>query len=135
MAAYVLDSFALLALFQDEPGAVRVAGLFESAIAGEDVLSMSYLHLGEVLYTVTARYGAQARRRALARIDLSPITIMPVTRPLALSAARIKNGRGMDYVDAHVVALALDMGAIVVTGDPDFERIESMVAIDWLPQP
>jgi len=129
---FVLDSFALMALLQDEPGASQVQRLLQRAARGECELFMTVLNLGEVLYTVESRRGLQASQEMLAAIDQFPIEIVEVDRPMALSAARLKAAAGVGYADCFVGALAQHLGGTIVTGDPDFHRIEDVVSVQWL---
>ena len=131
-ARYVLDSFALMALFQEEPGAAKVQELLAGALGGEHELYMSVVNLGEMVYTVENRRGLEASQEALAAADQLPIEVVEVDRPLALSAARLKAVSGIGYADCFTAALAQRLDAAVVTGDPDFRQIEHLVAVEWL---
>lgn len=130
---FVLDSFALMALFEDEPGAPQVEGLLARAAKGECELFMTVLNLGEVLYTVESRRGLEASQEVLAAVDQFPIEIVEVDRPLALSAARLKAGTGVGYADCFVGALAQRLDGTILTGDPDFRQIADVVPVEWLP--
>jgi ribonuclease VapC len=132
-ARLVLDSFALMALFQDEPGAARVQELLQGASRGEHELYMSVISLGEVLYTIEDRQSIEAAQRALAFIDQSPVKLVDVDRSLALAAARLKAATGLGYADCFVGACAQLLDAAVVTGDLDFRQVENEVALEWLP--
>ena len=76
----------------------------------------------------------EAAQTALAAVDQLAIEIVEVDRSLALEAAHVKAHHSLSYADAFVVALALQMGAKVVTGDPEFRQAEESVAVRWLPQ-
>ncbi len=130
---FVLDSFAVMALLLDEQGAARVEELLEGAGMGEHELYITVVNLGEVLYTFENRRDMEAAQEALAFVDQSPIEIVEVDRSLALNAARLKATTGMGYVDCFVAGCAQRLDAAVVTGDPDFRRVEDLVAIEWLP--
>lgn len=52
--AFVLDSFAVLAHFQDEPGGEKVLELFTKAVQGEVLLAMSLVNVGEIAYLADA---------------------------------------------------------------------------------
>jgi ribonuclease VapC len=130
----VLDSFALIAFVQNEPGAERVEELLNNAATGDSELYISAVNLGEVFYTISNRQGTQSAVTVLSGIDQSPIQIVDVDRELALSAARIKARTGMGYADCFVAALAQRMSATVLTGDPDFEEMAGSVDIEWLPE-
>ncbi len=130
---FVLDSFALMALFEDEPGAPLVQELLERAAKGEYELFMSVLNLGEVLYTVESRRGLEASQEVLAAVDQLPIAIVEIDRPLTLAAAKLKAASGIGYADCFVGALAQHLGCTIVTGDADFRQIEDVVPIQWMP--
>ncbi|MEX1255266.1 MAG: type II toxin-antitoxin system VapC family toxin [Dehalococcoidia bacterium] len=133
MPRYVLDSFAFLALFLDEPGAAKVQELIEGASQGSDELFIPVVNLGEVLYTVENRRGLETAQDTLAAVQQSLVRIVDVDQPLALSAARLKATTGMGYLDCFIVALAQQLEARVVTGDIDFKRVEELVTVEWLP--
>jgi len=135
MSRYVLDAFALLAFFQDEPGKPRVEELFQRAENGLDRLLVTVVNLGEMYYELRARRGIGPASRALLRLDQMNLEVVEVDRSLTIHAARAKAEHGLGYLDCFAYALALMRGATVVTGDDDFHRVEHLVAIDWLPQP
>jgi predicted nucleic acid-binding protein len=128
----VLDSFALMALFRNEPSAPHVEALLERASKGECELFMSVVNLGEVAYTVEIRQGLQPAKEAVAAIDQAPIKVVDVDRTLTLAAARLKATTGVGYADCFAAALAQRLGAAVLTGDPDFQRLEGAVPVEWL---
>ena len=49
-----------------------------------------------------------------------------------LAAARLKARYAISYADAFAVALAQELGAPVVTGDTEFEQVESLIDVLWL---
>ena len=52
MAAKVLDSYALMAFFEDEPGADLVRSLLLKAEESDLKLLMSVVNLGEIWYSI-----------------------------------------------------------------------------------
>ena len=132
--AYVLDSFALLALFRAEPGADAVARLLRRAQRGDVRLSMTVVNLGEVVYRTILEQGLARADEVLARVEELPITLVPVDWELAMAAAHIKGSYRIAYADCLAGALAQREGAVLVTGDPEFRQIERLIRIDWLPR-
>ena len=130
---FVLDSFALMAYYQREPGGARTRELLEDAHGGQIGLSMTTVNLGEIAYLLERRRGLEQAQAAIATLYQEPVELVEVDRLLALSAARIKIDAGMGYADCFSAALAQRMGATLVTGDPDFRQVEHLVAIEWLP--
>lgn len=129
---YVLDSFALLAFFQDEPLADAVEGLLERAQRGEVRLVMGVANLGEVFYRTMRNFGIERAEEALGRMEEYPIELVDIDRELALRAAYLKGSHRIAYADCLAAALAQHVGGTVVTGNPDFRQVEHLVAVQWL---
>ncbi len=133
MTDYVFDSFALTAYVQDEVGGGRVRELLEEADAGASRLVMTTVNLGETLYVIYRRRGPQGLVEALNLAADLPIELVNVDVPLTVTAAQIKAVTPIAYGDCFTAALALHRGATVVTGDREFERLEHLITIEWLP--
>ena len=129
---YVLDSFAVLAYLEDEPGAVRVGRLLSQAQKGEVELWISVINFGEVLYIVERERGRDVAKMTIAAIDQLPLSVADANRALTFGAAHIKAHHPISYADAFAVALAQSKGARIVTGDPDFKKVESLISVEWL---
>lgn len=130
---FVLDSFALLAFFQVEPGGLRVRQLLDQATRGEVRLAITTVNLGEVVYRTERQHGLDRAQEVLAKIEEYQPTVVEVDRELALAAAHLKARHKMAYADCLAAALAQRLGAAVVTGDPDFSQVEGLVPVEWLP--
>ncbi len=130
-AFYVLDSYALLAYFGDEEGAGIVADLIRRT--AEDVsLFLSLINFGEVAYITEREKGTQQAVELLEDIRRLPIILSRIDEERVLAAAHLKAYHPVSYADAFAIALAQEFGAAVVTGDPEFKRVESVVPVLWL---
>jgi ribonuclease VapC len=129
---FVFDTHALLAFILDEPGAAAVQERLLAARDSECLVLVSAMSVGEVCYIIERRNGIEAVEASLALLEALPIRIVEVDRPTILSAARIKARHPISLGDAFVVALAVDRGATVVTGDREFKRVEQIVSVLWL---
>jgi predicted nucleic acid-binding protein len=129
----VFDAFALLAFYLGQPAAYRVRELLNDARAGQCQIFLTSVNLGEVIYGLVIRRDMALARRARSRIKLDPITVVDADENLALIAAGLKAIYRAPYADSFVAALALRLGATAVTGDADFRKLESVVAVEWLP--
>jgi ribonuclease VapC len=131
---YVLDSYALLAYLEAEPGSDRVRKLLEAAKGGKCHLYMCVVNLGEVMYIVERERGLPKAQETLARIDELPITIIDVDRVLTLAAAHLKKDCPIAYADCFAAALSQLKNATLITGDPEFRKIKADcdVQIEWL---
>lgn len=130
--SYILDSYALLAYLQDEPAASRIEKLLDNAEKGKCHLFLSLINLGELLYITERRGGVAKAQDTLALIRQLPITVVPVEEQLIFAAAHIKANYPLSYADAFVVAVAMEKNGTIVTGDPEFQSIEALIAIEWL---
>ena len=65
----------------------------------------------------------------IARMDL---TILPVPNALIFQAAEYKAQYPLSYADCFVLASALEQKAVIVTGDPEFKKVEHLVEIYWV---
>jgi ribonuclease VapC len=135
-AAYVLDSFALLAYFEGEAGMVRVRSVLEGAESKRHTVYLSLINLGEALYITERERGVLEARRALAAVDQLPLEIVGVSRSTVLAAAHIKARFPISYADAFAVVAAQDHDGVVMTGDPEFGRLADagVVPVEWLPR-
>lgn len=61
-----------------------------------------------------------------------PVQLVESTMTRVLSAAHIKARYAISYADAFVVALSHEKKGIIVTADPEFKQVESLVDILWL---
>ena len=131
---YVLDSYALLAYFEAEPGSAQVGRLLEAAKEGKCHLYMCVVNLGEVIYIIERERGLPKAQEALARIDELTIEIINVDRTLTLAAAHLKMDCPIAYADCFAAALAQVKNAPLVTGDPEFRKVKpnSDLQIAWL---
>lgn len=132
MNSFVLDSFALLRFIQKEPGNEPVKAILDDAMSGKARVMLNVINMGEIIYTVQRRFGQQAKLDVVKSISLLEIKILPAPNDLVYRAAELKAQFPMAYADTFVVASALEHGATVVTGDPEFRQVEHLVKILWV---
>ncbi len=129
---YVLDSHALVAYLQNEAIADQVEALLDQADGNNATIHMSFINLGEITYLVERRYGATQCREVLNEVEEFPIQFKEVTLNRILDAAHVKAHHAISYADAFAVALAQELDATIVSGDPEFRQVESLVQVLWL---
>lgn len=132
-AVYVLDSFALLAYLGGERGVARVREILAGSAQGQFRAYLSLTSLGEVLYIIERERSLPKAQQALAAIEQLPLEILPASRDAVLAAAHVKARFPLSYADAFVVAGAQEHDATILTGDPAFAAVQSLVRIEWLP--
>jgi len=132
MPGKVLDSFALIAYFRDEPGAEIMENLLVTAGRKDSPLHMTDVNYAEVKYSIVKKDGAQAWEEAAKILQGLPIDFHSTTRALADSAADFKVRFRMSLADAFAAALAKEKKAELITGDPEFKPLEKEIKINWL---
>ena len=130
--SYIFDSFALLKLFQKEQGYKKVLSLLEDIEKKKLVKYLNAINLGEIIYTTKRVFGDQKKLETLANVERLRFTILPATNAIIFEAAEYKAEYSLSYADCFVVASALEHDAIVVTGDPEFKKVEHLLDIEWV---
>ena len=134
MATKVLDSWTLLAFFEDEPAADEVEKLLAKADQGKHKLLLCVVNWGEVYYNIMRRVSREAAEQKARELAIMPIELVPVVTDLHLvrQAALYKASGQLAYADAFAAALARLRNAELITGDPDFKAVEGEIRIGWL---
>jgi predicted nucleic acid-binding protein len=129
---FVLDSFAVLAYLGGEAGMNRVQEVMNAALQGGCLVVLSLINLGEVLYIIEREEGLVQAQAALAAIEQLPIEMLPVTKEAVLASAHIKANYRVAFADAFAISAAQELEGKVLTGDPEFESVETLIKIEWL---
>ena len=132
MKRAVLDASAVMAFFEDRPGADKVEELISLAVAGKRDLLMSVVNWGEVYYSVWRANGQGAARQAAAEIAQLPLEIVPADFELTRLAATFRANHKLPYADCFAAALASVRRAPVVTADADFKAVADAVQVLFL---
>lgn len=126
---YVLDTYAVLALLEDEPGAETVAGILaEPQNAGKVLISL--ISLGETYYILLRRRGRTAANELVQETFADEaVTVVGLAWERVKRAAEIKSEGGLSYADSFVLALAAEVQGPIVTGDPEIRTVASRLGI------
>jgi len=130
--AYILDAFAIMAYWDNEPSGQRVEEIIDRAHTSGIPLVVSCINLGEIYYTILRESSAADAERAVKAIHNLGMEIVPADWPLTHAAAEYKAKGGISYADCFALALATTRKGELVTGDPEFKAFESEVKILWL---
>ena len=83
-------------------------------------------------YIIRRKDGDATWAAIAGELAAAPIEFHPATRPLADLAAGFRSRYRLSLADAFAAALAKDMKAELVTGDPEFKALEKEIEIQWL---
>ncbi len=131
-SGFLFDSHALLAFFQKEKGSEVVARILRDAEKQRFDRLICVINLGEIIYMTKRRFGDQAKVQLLGRVYQLGFEILPVPEDLAFRAAELKAEYPISYADCFALACALGRSAILVTGDPEFKKVDHLVSIEWI---
>jgi len=130
--AAVLDSYAIIAYLDKEPGYEEVARLFEECVSKDREIFACVVNWGEVIYHALRSGGENMARLAEDAMRALPLQIVEANKDLTLQAAHLKAVNKMSYADCFAAALALRRKCELVTGDKEFKQIEKDVKIRWI---
>lgn len=129
---FIFDSHALLMFFQKEKGYEKVIHILEDIKKTGSTKYINAINLGEIIYSTKREFGDQKKLEALANIERLNFTILPVPNSLIFQAAEYKAQYSISYADCFVLTSALEHKAAIVTGDPEFKKVEHLVKIVWV---
>ncbi len=132
MRSSVLDSYAVLAYLFAEPGHEKVVDVLEKAAdSGRNTL-IAAPNWAEIRYMVERKSGAGRWAEIREKLLGLPIEIVAAGQEMAEAAGEIKAKKKMSLADCFAAALASDRKADLLTGDPEFKEVESVIRIQWL---
>ncbi|MBW8874643.1 MAG: type II toxin-antitoxin system VapC family toxin [Acidobacteria bacterium] len=127
MTPYVLDTSALLALFDQEEGALQVLEIVRNARGqGQPGVYLPFMSSMEFEYVALRRFGNPRAEEALRMIRAWPVERCESHPEWASRAARIKVRGGLSTADAWNAALALMLEAELVHKDPEFDQVPGL---------
>ena len=132
MKNILFDSYAILKFFQDEDGAGKIEKFLISSRQGDLKAYISEINMGEVYYKTIRRLGLGSARSHLEQFFELPTQVIPPSSDIILSASEIKAEYAISYADCFAVATALKVVASIITGDPEFKKVEHLVEIIWI---
>jgi len=130
--SFIFDSHALLKFFQKEKGYEKVVHLLEEIKKSGANKYVNAINLGEIIYSTKREFGDQKKLEVLANIERLNFNILPIPNNLIFEAAEYKAQYNISYADCFALASAIEHKAALVTGDPEFKKVEHLVEIVWV---
>ena len=127
--AYLLDTSAVVALLEDEPGADRV----QHILRHETVLLPFVVSL-ELYYITLQEKGEEMADRRYGLLKALRVShLLEVSEPVLLTAGRFKAHYPLSLADAIIAAFAHRHRAVLVHKDPEYEALDGVVRLESLP--
>lgn len=130
---YLLDTSAILALRGNEPGADDVESILRKSGSGEAEVYVSFMSYMEAYYRVWRIEGEELAKLMYAELLSLPVVRIDVNDNILLRAGSIKATYRLSVADAWIIASAIEVGAYLVHKDPEFEQVQDIVSLIFLP--
>ncbi len=130
--AFVLDTSAILALWNEEDGASTVEKILRER-PGLRKVYVSFMTFMECAYRLWKDKGQNAADEILRALSLLPIIRVDVTDALLFTASELKAQHNLSVADSWIIATAIVYNGILVHKDPEFDALSDRVAMKRLP--
>lgn len=133
MNSYVLDTSALLAFRNREPGEETVASILRRAAKKEIRALISFVTVTEIFYLSWQRLGKEKAYHVHLQLMTLPLERIDANEKTLLVAGELKAAYPVSLADAYIAALAMEHHAILVHKDPDYESLGERIVLKTLP--
>jgi predicted nucleic acid-binding protein len=131
-AAFVLDTSAILALWNDEEGA-RIIEIILREMSDRRKIFVSFMTFMECRYRVWKANGKDASDEIVRALNLLPIVRVDVDDALLSTASELKAQHSISVADSWILATAITRDATLVHKDPEFDALSGLVMMKKLP--
>lgn len=132
MKTRALDSWAILEWMSGrQPASDIVGSLLNEAEQGQIRLVMSAINVGEVYYFLLKNQSESLAESWRESSRTLPVLFEVPTLDDIWNAAALKGRFPIAYADAFAAALAQKYNCPLLTGDPEFRRVDQL-EIDWI---
>ena len=128
----LFDSHAILKWTQKESGYQKVKSMLVACRDRTMIGYMNQINVGEVYYMTIRALGIDQAREFLENFLRLPISIILPDSELIWQASEIKAEHAISYADCFAVATAVRFKAAILTGDPEFKKVENLVTVEWI---
>lgn len=132
MKKFILDSWAILSFLHKEKSHKKIKEFLAFASKGKVHLFVSIVNLVEVYYKLIRKVGRDEAIKTVCSLQKIPIETVSATDDLVFKMAEVKADYPIALADCFAIAVALDKKAPILTGDPEFKKVEELIKIEWL---
>lgn len=130
--SFVLDTSAIIALWNEEDGASTVEKLLREKSLHRTIY-ISFMTFMECRYRVWKDHGQGAADELHRSLGLLPVTRVDVDDELIMAASELKARYPISNADSWIIATAITRKATLVHKDPEFDALADRVAMKTLP--
>lgn len=129
--AYLLDTSAILALWNAEDGADTVENILKKT--SDISVFVSFMTFMEGKYRIWKEKGKTLAEEFYRNLRLLPVERIDVDDELIDIASEIKATNNLSVADSWIIASAIKTGSTLVHKDPEFEQVTDRIATLKLP--
>lgn len=131
--AFVLDTSAILALWNEEDGASVVEKILRDNPHHRKIY-VSFMTFMECRYRLWKDHGRDAADDLFRSLSLLPVTRVDVDDTLIMIASELKAQHKISVADSWIIATAIAHKAVLVHKDPEFDALSDKVTMKNLPK-
>jgi len=90
------------------------------------------MSVGEIFHVTANVHSIEKAEAFLPLLEVLPLETISNNLESILQAARIKAQYALGYISALVTVTAERENAVLLTGDPEFHKVEEVIDIQWL---
>lgn len=128
--SFVLDTSAILALWNEEDGAAAVEKILRDK---NHPVFVSFMTFMECRYRLWKDQGRSAADEIFRTLGLLPVTRVDIDDSLLLAASELKALHKISVADSWIIATAISRKSTLVHKDPEFEVLSGSVSMKTLP--
>ncbi len=132
-ARYVLDTSAILTLFEGEDGVATVRDVLRRARRGRAAVIVSLMTTYELLHVTSQERGEEEGLRRVLEMRSLPLEEAALSPAVAIRAAHLKANHRISVADSWIAATAVETRSTLVHKDPELLALEGVVALHALP--
>jgi len=129
----LLDTSAIMAFLEDEPGADQVQAALGQAVQVRSIIYASFVSLTEVEYITRQERGEQVSQERSSSLQKLPIQWIHSDDTLCSAAAKLKATHRNSFADSFVAATAMSLDATLIHKDPEFNALAATIKQMMLP--
>ncbi len=130
--SFVLDTSAILALWNEEEGAAVVEKILRES-SHHNKVYVSFMTFMECRYRLWKDQGQNAADEIFRALGLLPVARVDVDDVLLLTASELKAQHRISVADSWIIATAISRNATLVHKDPEFDALSDRVTMKALP--
>lgn len=127
--SYVLDTSALLTLWNDEEGADIVERILRSGV----LIYVSFMTFMEGRYRLWKNVGKGESDEFSQYLELLPVKRVNINDFIFEKSVEIKATNNLSVCDSWIIATAINTNSVLVHKDPEFEQVKKKIKLKTLP--